>query len=248
MWFPDRFAAGSTPPAGTPGDPGANRDGHVKGRDELAREVEVPGERTRRPARPVPRAATPTRWCAGRRCRARRCATAGGRSATSSSPASRTRRSSAPRTRRCRSASPRRRQPPSPTRAGRPRGAHRDHAGAGVVVIDARTGRAVSSNREADRIVEAADGPQCRVHNWTGAGDGAAERQEGGTPSPSEPGIRRRLQLRSNSSIHFRSEQIRWTPRAASIFPNGAARKPRGLSSQASDRGFPRGGSRLRRA
>ena len=45
MWFPDMFAAASTPPAGTLGDPGANRVGRVKSRDELAREVEVLGER-----------------------------------------------------------------------------------------------------------------------------------------------------------------------------------------------------------
>ena len=157
MWFPDRFAAVSTPPAGTPGDPGANRDGHVKRPRRARPRSRGPGRAPRRPARLAPRAATPTRWCAGRRCRARRCATAGGRSATSSSPARRTRRSSAPPPRRCRSASPRSRRPPSSTRAGRSRGAHRDHAGG-------RRGH--RRPHRAGGVVEPGGGPHRRGRRW----------------------------------------------------------------------------------
>lgn len=43
--FRSRAHAGPAPPAGTPGDPIAIREGRLKSRDELAREVEVLGER-----------------------------------------------------------------------------------------------------------------------------------------------------------------------------------------------------------
>ena len=180
MWFSDTLAAVFTPPAGTLGDPGANREGRVNSRDELAREVEVLGERLADlldwfRARLLRRAGVredvaghgdaPPRGAAGRQLLPRR---RGGRAGVQ---------------RRGRGDAGALRLAGGGRRRQYARGgleALTEITPVGVVVTDARTGRAVSSNREADRIVDTADSPQCRVHNWTGAGDGTAERQRGG--------------------------------------------------------------------
>ena len=197
MWFPDTSAAASTPPAGTLGDPGANREAHVKCRDELAREVGVPGERI---------ADLPDRFRARLFRLFRRAGVREDVAGHDEASPRRAGRQLLPRRQGGRAGVQRRRRGDAGALRLAGGGRRRQRARAdlealiettpvGAVVIDARTGRAVSSNWEADHIVDAVDGPQCRVENWTGVGDGAAERQEEGTLSPSKPGIRHRLQL-----------------------------------------------------